>query len=124
MNNTIKILAQYEENYSWADWDGKGECPQGWKFKGSATLEVTLSDDARWLNGEDIAKAAKLICEQRSGDSTRLTYVSHEIPESVDWEVTEDEWEKALKEANPPEEDMFGPDELDPAGGYGLHSHV
>lgn len=30
----LHIVTQYMENYGAHDWDGKGECPQYWKFKG------------------------------------------------------------------------------------------
>jgi len=30
----IVIESQVKENYGAHDWDGKGECPQYWKFKG------------------------------------------------------------------------------------------
>ena len=30
----LHITCQYMENYGAHDWDGTGECPQYWKFKG------------------------------------------------------------------------------------------
>jgi hypothetical protein len=30
----LHINTQYMENYGAHDWDGEGECPQRWKFKG------------------------------------------------------------------------------------------
>ena len=30
----LHITTQYMENYGAHDWDGTGECPQYWKFKG------------------------------------------------------------------------------------------
>lgn len=30
----LHIVTQYMENYGAHDWDGTGECPQYWKFKG------------------------------------------------------------------------------------------
>ena len=33
----LVIQTQYKENYAAWDWDGQGECPQGWKFKGGTT---------------------------------------------------------------------------------------
>jgi len=38
---TLVITTQYRENYGAHDWDGKGECPQYWKFKGGDTYFVT-----------------------------------------------------------------------------------
>ena len=36
----LVINTQYRENYGSHDWDGKGECPQYWKFKGGSTYVV------------------------------------------------------------------------------------
>jgi len=33
----LVIQTQFKENYGAHDWDGKGECPQYWKFKGGET---------------------------------------------------------------------------------------
>jgi len=34
------IETQVRENYAAHDWDGQGECPQGWKCKGGSTYVV------------------------------------------------------------------------------------
>lgn len=36
----IVIQTQVKENYGAHDWDGQGECPQYWKFKGGSTYVV------------------------------------------------------------------------------------
>lgn len=36
------INCQYMENYGAHDWDGKGECPQYWKFKGGEDFFLSL----------------------------------------------------------------------------------
>lgn len=36
------INCQYMENYGVHDWDGKGECPQYWKFKGGEDFFLSL----------------------------------------------------------------------------------
>ena len=46
----LHITTQYSENYGAHDWDGKGECPQYWKFKGGEDYfyqlgTVTPSDE-------------------------------------------------------------------------------
>ena len=33
----LVIQTQFKENYGAHDWDGEGECPQYWKFKGGET---------------------------------------------------------------------------------------
>ncbi len=49
---------QYRENYAAHDWDGVGDCPQGWKFKGGGDeiiacalsreeADAFLADDAK-----------------------------------------------------------------------------
>ena len=39
----LVIQTQFRENYGAHDWDGKGECPQYWKFKGGDTYIVDVS---------------------------------------------------------------------------------
>ena len=36
----LVIQTQIKENYGAHDWDGEGECPQRWKFKGGTTYVV------------------------------------------------------------------------------------
>ena len=38
---TLVIQTQHRENYGAHNWDGEGECPQHWKFKGGNTYFVT-----------------------------------------------------------------------------------
>ena len=38
----LVIQTQLQENYGAHDWDGKGECPQYWKFKGGSEFKVPL----------------------------------------------------------------------------------
>ena len=39
----IVFQTQHRENYGAHDWDGKGECPQYWKFKGGDTYIAKVS---------------------------------------------------------------------------------
>ena len=41
----LVIQTQYKENYGAHDWDGQGECPQYWKFKGGDTFVVKGVDN-------------------------------------------------------------------------------
>ena len=41
----LVIQTQYKENYAYPDWDGKGECPDGWKFKGGSSYVVNSFKD-------------------------------------------------------------------------------
>jgi hypothetical protein len=36
----LLISTQYQENYGAHDWDGTGECPEYWKFKGGSDYVV------------------------------------------------------------------------------------
>jgi hypothetical protein len=38
----LHITTQYMENYGAHDWDGQGECPQRWKFKGGEDYFMPL----------------------------------------------------------------------------------
>jgi len=42
---TIVINTQIEENYGAHDWDGEGECPQYWKFKGGHEYKISVDWD-------------------------------------------------------------------------------
>ena len=37
----LVIQTQDQENYGAHDWDGKGACPQYWKFKGGSEYKIT-----------------------------------------------------------------------------------
>ena len=37
------VQTQHMENYGAHDWDGQGECPQGWKYKGGSTYIFNCS---------------------------------------------------------------------------------
>lgn len=41
----LVIQTQVRENYGAHDWDGKGECPQYWKFKGGQTFVYANLND-------------------------------------------------------------------------------
>jgi hypothetical protein len=43
----LHITTQYMENYGAHDWDGVGECPQYWKFKGGNDYMFNLGPAGR-----------------------------------------------------------------------------
>jgi hypothetical protein len=43
----LHITCQYMENYGAHDWDGNGECPQRWKFKGGEDFFYPLGTAGR-----------------------------------------------------------------------------
>ena len=45
MNTFHVVKTQLKENYGCHDWDGEGECPQYWKFKGGNEYVLTNFPD-------------------------------------------------------------------------------
>ena len=81
----LLIQTQYKENYGAHDWDGKGECPQYWKFKGGDTYVVP------GVTNKDLLPALKAMIE--SSDETQEEYiifaevVADEATECESWET-------------------------------------
>ena len=52
------IRTQFMENYGAHDWDGTGECPQYWKFKGGSEYKITgvdpTADPQDYINLADV----------------------------------------------------------------------
>jgi hypothetical protein len=99
----LVIQTQQCENYGAHDWDGKGECPQRWKFKGGDTYvvdNITPAQQAK-IEAEGIPNLAKLI--ETWNEAWReyvLSYnvVADDARESEPWETpfrliyTEGKW--------------------------------
>ena len=49
----LVIHTQFKENYGAHTWDGKGECPQYWKFKGGDTFVMAIEDPNNRPNNID-----------------------------------------------------------------------
>jgi len=79
----LVIHTQHKENYGAHDWDGKGECPQYWKFKGGNTYVV------RDLSSAHINK----IADQGIPTLTKLIESKSEAFEEyiLGWEIMEDD---------------------------------
>jgi hypothetical protein len=79
----LVIQTQIKENYGAHDWDGKGECPQYWKFKGGNSYVV------EGLTGKQINK----IGQQGIPTLTALIEESNESWQEyiLDWEIVEDD---------------------------------
>ena len=75
----IVIRTQYMENYGAHDWDGTGECPQYWKFKGGSEYKITNID----ING-DLQAAVRAAAVERGNDYCR-EYI-------LDWSVEGDDY--------------------------------
>ena len=88
----LVIQTQYRENYGAHDWDGKGECPQYWKFKGGSTYVVPNFSD--FSNVTDVV--AKL--------TDLITYRNEASEEYIlDWEIVPqskkvcEDWESPIE---------------------------
>ena len=91
----LVIQTQYKENYGYHDWDGKGECPQYWKFKGGDTYVVynLSSASINKIAQEGIPTLSKLI--EYSNEASK-EYI-------LDWEIVEDDAEVCQEWENPTE---------------------
>ncbi len=88
----LVIQTQYRENYAYPEWDGKGEVPQGWKFKGGSTYVVP--------NFSDYNKVSEVMKELDS----LITFGNDACEEYIlDWSIQEDnakvceDWETVTK---------------------------
>ena len=59
----LVIQTQFKENYGAHDWDGKGECPQYWKFKGGETYVFNnlIPNDVTRIQESGIPTLTRLI---------------------------------------------------------------
>ena len=85
----LVIQTQIRENYGAHDWNGEGECPQYWKYKGGNTYVVRYLSDAnvKRIVENGIPNLTKLITENND-------YYQEYI---LDWEIVSDDevrWEK------------------------------
>jgi len=84
------IDTQHKENYGAHAWDGKGECPQYWKFKGGSTYVVENVSVSSAMSVKDIVREIRPLIESNSEGFQE--YI-------LDWglydndEVTWDKWE-------------------------------
>lgn len=88
----IVVQTQFRENYGAHDWDGVGECPQYWKYKGGSTYFVVCSleeaqDRAFWERME--------VALTHSNDYSEEYIVSSVLVDDIDFVASEHhaEWE-------------------------------
>jgi hypothetical protein len=80
----LLITTQIQENYGAHDWDGEGECPQYWKFKGGQDFKYDLGPVAR--NAEALAELVEHFRSQIDVDTVGYReYV-------IGWEVVADDY--------------------------------
>lgn len=75
----IVIHTQYMENYGAHAWDGQGQCPQSWRYKGGSEHKILNVD----LNA-DLQEVVRAAGVEHSDDYSR-EYVT-------DWSVEEDSY--------------------------------
>lgn len=63
----LVISTQIQENYGAHDWDGTGECPQYWKFKGGNDYFYNLGPVMR--NAEALAELVAYFAQEIECDS-------------------------------------------------------
>ena len=83
----LVIQTQYKENYGAHDWDGQGECPQYWKFKGGDTFVV------QGVSTKDLLPQLEALIEYNN-EASEEYILSAEIMED-DAQVCE-EWETPI----------------------------
>ena len=87
----LVIDTQFCENYGAHAWDGHGQCPQHWKFKGGETyvvLNITPAQQAR-IERDGIPTLAGLI--EYSNDGSKEYIISYRVVE--DDAQAGEEWE-------------------------------
>lgn len=77
----ITIQTQYRENYGAHDWDGEGECPQYWKYKGGETYIIPGLSVAEAMDAQAIIDVVAPLIEYRNEASEE--YI-------IDWELLDD----------------------------------
>jgi hypothetical protein len=77
----LLITTQVQENYGAHDWDGKGACPQYWKFKGGSDYVVK--------NFKDFHRVTEVVMALRGDIEADNEHFKEHI---VDWEIVGDDY--------------------------------
>tara|TARA_S200002703_G_scaffold54386_1_gene47012 strand:- start:2092 stop:2574 length:483 start_codon:yes stop_codon:yes gene_type:complete len=93
------IKVQYKENYGYHNWDGEGECPQVWKYKGGDTLVISglKTREAEYIMENGIPKLSSIInsCKNDMYEYEVLEYYlgddSNHQDEYPDWHILHNE---------------------------------
>ena len=122
MGVTVKLLveAQLFENKNWG-----GDTPvKRWSPKGTVWFNLEVdSDDLMYSETETIL--TEMVANYAEGrDWIKFEYLSHQEIFGEIWSLSSDEFARINERLH--EEASMGKldDDIDPAGGYGLHSHV
>lgn len=91
----LVILTQFCENYGAHDWDGKGECPQYWKFKGGDTyiVDVTLQEAQDKSFYAAVAK-----CIEHSSNYSKEYIIGETLIDDIDFVESDhvEDWESPI----------------------------
>ena len=93
----VIITTQYKENYGVHDWDGTGDCPQGWKMKGAHLFSLMMDADDLFYDEERCLNVIKSMLAKESNNYESFTYVEHEIQWGTPTELSSDDFEEMLK---------------------------
>jgi hypothetical protein len=80
----LLITTQTQENYGAHDWDGEGQCPQYWKFKGGQDYKYSLGRFGR--SEEALTELVMALREQIEEDNQ---YYRNHI---IGWQVVADDF--------------------------------
>jgi hypothetical protein len=86
----LVIHTQFRENYGAHTWDGKGECPQYWKFKGGDTFVMAIEDPNNRPN--NIHEIEDLISYKDDGSEEYVLDWSFEDDDATVCEEWETPW--------------------------------
>ena len=86
----LVIHTQFKENYGAHTWDGKGECPQYWKFKGGDTFVMAIEDPNNRPN--NIHEIEDLISYKDDGSEEYVVDWSFEDDDATVCEEWETPW--------------------------------
>ena len=85
----IVITTQFRENYGAHDWDGTGECPQYWKFKGGSEYIIDSVQEHVKLNDFFGKKCEMIVDSIRPKIEHKSEYAEEYI---VGWTIEEDSY--------------------------------
>ena len=86
----LVIHTQFRENYGAHTWNGKGECPQYWKFKGGDTFVMAIEDPNNRPN--NIHEIEDLISYKDDGSEEYVLDWSFEDDDATVCEEWETPW--------------------------------
>ena len=85
----IVITTQFRENYGAHDWDGTGECPQYWKFKGGSEYIIDNVQEHVKLNDFFGKKCEMIVDSIRPKIEHKSEYAEEYI---LGWSIEEDDY--------------------------------